>query len=284
MNITDVKITKGITLFEETDSKDLLQMANIFASDEAIRDTPLGKEITEITGNKGSYLAGNWRATLQKLVDIFKRQRLEVIGTQNMWLPVSIFYAYCPSVDKAKVKVEFADSKSTEGDSSVEILGLGGGTKFTLETKATLEAESDNKSFALIHEFDSIWEHVRLTQNGRDPIEFCRLAEVNKNHKQSKTSGILQPENDFTTEEIEEKETLFVEPGITVTKKLSVKSGALLKVSNKLKLEQFGLEAGVEVSTANQFEVNYEYSLPGGKSYTAFRPVNAPYWLWSVQG
>jgi uncharacterized protein YrzB (UPF0473 family) len=281
MSLSNVRISKSISLFEESDSKDLLQKAESLAVSGFIDNTVLKEEILQLTGNRGDYMSGNWSAIIDKIKHLFRKQKIEVLGSQMQWLPISVYHCYCPEVEHAKVKIEYKTTDSSEGETSVEVLGIGGGASFNIEFSSSLEVESENKSFALVYEFESEWEHIRLTEPNGNVVEFCKLTNINSNNRKVNTSSLMPVL--FNINEADMTEIITLKEGTTGTKKLVVKSGSELKVSNKLKLEQFGLEAGTEITTANQFEVAYEYTLPGGKIYTAMHPKNAAYWLWEAK-
>jgi len=283
MKISNVKITSGIDLFEEADSRDLLQKARFFASSGILDNTKLQNDILSLTENRGAYMAGNWSETLEKIKVILKMLKIEVLGQQSLWMPVSIYRAYCPDVENAKVRIECSNTNSFTGDTCVEVLGIGGGSTFNIEFKTALEAVAQNKSFEVIYEFESLWEHVKLIEPGGNATELCRLRKINKKHSRASTH-ILEPMwPEIADDQIVEIKEFNPDKDIPVTTKLSVKSGSQLKVSSKFKLEKFGLEAGTEITTANQFDINYEYTLPGGKHYKAIRPKDASYWLWTVE-
>jgi hypothetical protein len=282
MILSELKIKRGIDLFDNNSDKDLVQKAEAFAASEPAAGTVLSMQILQLTSNQKEYLNGNWKNIISQLKSLFKKQKIEVLGRETNWLPVSIYHAYCPDVEGAKVKIECTGENTTEGETSVEILGIGGGPSFNLEFASALEVEADNKSFSLVYEFESVWEHIRLTQPDGHSIEFCKLAEINKNTRKVHTDLLQAPVYDPASD-IEETEEITLGEGIIGTKKLSIKSGSILKVSKKLKLEKIGLEAGTEITTANQFELAYEYSLPGGRTYIASHPRNAAYWLWAFK-
>jgi|GEM_PF-5809456 len=281
MSLSNVKISKGVSVFEESNSKDLLQKAESLALSGLIDGTSLKDDILQLTSNRGGYMSGNWSAIIERLKQLFKEQTIEILDTQTSWLPVSIYHCYCPEVEGATVKIEYKDVASSEGETSVEVLGVGGGASFTLEFSSSLKVESENKSFALVYEFESKWEQVRLTEPDGKSVEFCRLAEVNSENRKVSTVFLNTPIIDKT--EIDQQEQISLKKETTGTKKITIKSGSELKVSNKLKLEQFGIEIGTEITTANQFEISYTYSLPGGRVYKLIHPKNTAYCLWEVK-
>lgn len=281
MSLSNIKIHKGISLYEDSNSKDLVQKAESLARSGLIDGTALKEEILQLTSNKGNYMAGNWSWIIEKIKELLGKQKIEVLGKQQQWLPVSIYHCYCPDVEGAKVKIEFKDTDTEEGETSVEVLGIGGGASFNLEFTSSLSVESENKSFALVYEFESHWEHVRLTEPNGNSVEYCRIVQVNADNRKASTVMLDQPIID--RDNLDSTEQISLKAGMTGSKTFNIKSGSELKVSNKLKLEQFGIEIGTEITTANQFELTYEYGLPGGHVYTALHPTNAAYWVWEVK-
>lgn len=281
MSLSNLTIKKGIELFEPTESKDLLQKARLFANSGLIDHTLLKRNIQAIVDNRGDYLSGNWTSVIDNLLKLLGAQKIEILNTQTKWLPISLCHVYCPEVEHSKVKIECANSKSFIGDTNIEILGIGGGANFNIEFTSALEIEAQSKSFAIVYEFESVWEHIKLTEVDGTIKEFCRLKSINENHRRATTLD-LNNSLEIQEDQIDQVEEIILKKGVKGVKKMSIKSGRQLKTSSKLKLETFGLEVGTEMIVANQFDINCEYTLPGGYTYKAIHPRNAAYWFWIV--
>lgn len=282
MTLSNIKIERGVDLFNLDENKDIIQKANAFAKSGLIDDLELKNDILEITGNRKAYMAGNMAGLMNKLRALFRRQKVEVLGKETCWFPVSLYRAYCPEIEGATVKLICSNTHSKAGDTSIEILGIGGGPTFSIEFSSSLGAESSKRSFAIDYEFQSHWEHVRITEPKGNVKDITRLVRIDEQHRKANLRWIDSSASDLIHEDIDQTEEINSAEGLTVNKVLTIKSGSELKVSGKFKFEQVGIEVGTEITTANQFEITYEYSLPGGKSYQAYHPANAAYWLWKV--
>jgi len=280
MNISKLAINRGIDLFDETENKNLYQKAALFVQSDFVDGTELQKDILKITQNDGRFMSGNWKTVINTLSQLFRQQKIEIINEQINWLPVAIYHAYCPSVEKAKVKIEYADTKINEADTSIEILGIGGGSNFNIEVTSSLEIEAESKSFAVICEFEALWQHIKLTERNGNVIEFCKLKKINDARRQLHTEILGNDPKALAENDIDQSETITLQTETSAIKKLAIKSGSELKISNKIKLEQFGLEAGTEITSSNQVDITFAYTLPGGNTYRAIHPLNAAYWLW----
>jgi hypothetical protein len=139
----------------------------------------------------------------------------------------------------------------------------------------------------LLYFFDATWEECELADIGGRWRRFMRLKEVFPNRPTVQVRAVAEDACGgvrFRPDNAEEKITfdLTGSNSVPLTRTFRMSERTAWTLGTKLEFPALGLTLAAELRGQRAFTTMWEYRLPAGAKYVAYRPQNAPAWLWST--
>lgn len=205
----------------------------------------------------------------------------EVIATEQRAIELAAYWLTLPAVKDSKVSVSSSTTSSNEVSASFTIAGIGGGPTLKLDLKETVEFETTSPERVSLTSIGT-FEKVEAKRLGEPIGTYVRLASIDRDHFDWSVEAAKQPDsNGLGSPTSSRGFELSKSPG-TLTESLSIASGTTWELGIDLSLEKLGLSAKLGTKVTYEREVEYKYTLPGGKDYTASRYNSFPAYIWTV--
>jgi len=209
-----------------------------------------------------------------------------VLETFEQALPIGIHQIHCPRTPGASGKLKVLLGNTKSASCSITILGLGGSDAATVTFEAEDSFESEGTCRELVHSFAARWEHCEIAGADARWRQFVRLKEILPNRTQVWVREVPDDACRRLPDAPAEELTFDLRsPGsVPLTRTLRVKESNKWTAGSQFDFPKVGLKLSSEMQFTRNFETTWEYRLPAGAVYVAWRAPDLPVWLWRHEG
>jgi hypothetical protein len=205
----------------------------------------------------------------------------EVVGSEKRMVPLDAYWLTLPDVPGAEATVAASEATSEESYASVKILGVGGGSAFTVRLEQRLDV-TDTKPLKISAAAMGTFKKVQVVRDEKTIGTYPRLVAVDANIKEYELTPCAPPPASSLGNETDTQRFKVAALTATTRAGLKIARGSVWEFGSEISLKDLGLTANSGMKTTLERELHYEYLLPGGHDYRAVRYAGFPAYLWSV--
>jgi hypothetical protein len=275
MNEPPIEVATSPGLFSLLGEQESLDELRRFTASTGI-ELPLVPRTRSVTRGPANLVA--------RIKQFFSAAR--VLDAFEQDFPIGIHQIHCPRTAGASGKLKVMSGRTKSASCSVTIFGLGGSDAATLTLEAEDSFESEATCRELVHSFTARWEHCEIAGADARWRQFVRLKEIIPRRTKVWVREVADDACARPPAEPFEQETFdLTTPGsVPVVRTLKVKESNKWTAGSQLEFPKVGLKLSSEMQFTRNFETAWEYRLPVGGVYVAWRTADMPAWLWRPGG
>jgi hypothetical protein len=253
-----------------------------FVRTQGVSGTALASQLAECIPRMEGFLATmSWRDLAERVAEIVRPRRQEVVASWDCPLRVAALPLYCPVAEGALASMRIKASVEQATSFKIDIFGVGGSDELSVEIAVSDTVQVASEDVLLNVVVPASWELVRSTGIEGDVCEFPRLAAVARDAIEFSVVRLLNPKVDpawgaeILTTDIDLREV-----SGSLVRTVQAKRSSRVNGNARIPLPGgvVGFETGYTVVL--QSEIEYTYTLPGGTMYRAHQYQNAFHWYW----
>jgi hypothetical protein len=253
-----------------------------FISTPGIEGTELAAELQEaiVPAADRTEATEGLKDIWEKIKNVFSSRRDIVVDSDEVQLPLGIYWLDVPNVPGAKVAFSVSTEKQATVAATVKIAGIGGGPSSTTTVKGKVGYETSGGTVLTVTVPATV-ERIETRRGGEVEAVFTRLSAFRWDQRTWTPSPLSEPLAGVGS--LIERPTFDNRSGKgTFSEELTVERGTSWQYSIGLKVPKLSLDLSIESTGSYAEAVGYAYTLPGGHLYVAARFDAPPCFIWTI--